>query len=156
MHSDEIQIRELVTNWQAATQAGDIDTVLGLMTEDVVFLIPGRPPMDKAEFAAVSRIPPGSTAPVIRGTSTVKEVQVSGDLAFIWTELAVVVTPPGVVVPIERAGHTLTVFRRIAGKWLLARDANLLAPVQRGLDDTQPSVQADTLARTIQTHSSQG
>ena len=29
----------------------------------------------------------------------------------------------------KRAGHTLTVFRKTDGKWLLARDANLLSPV---------------------------
>jgi len=29
----------------------------------------------------------------------------------------------------ERAGHTLTVLRRVDGNWLLARDANMLAPV---------------------------
>jgi hypothetical protein len=29
----------------------------------------------------------------------------------------------------KRAGHTLSVFRKQNGKWRLARDANLLAPV---------------------------
>jgi len=29
--------------------------------------------------------------------------------------------------PMQRAGHTLTVLRRVSGKWLLARDANLLS-----------------------------
>jgi ketosteroid isomerase-like protein len=47
--NDEDQIRALVQTWQSATKAGDIDTVLGLMTEDVVFLVPGRDPMRKAE-----------------------------------------------------------------------------------------------------------
>lgn len=60
----------------------------------------------------------------------IQEVQVSGDLAFIWTKLAVSVTLPGTTESIERAGHTLTVFRRVGGKWLLARDANLLSVVQ--------------------------
>jgi uncharacterized protein (TIGR02246 family) len=45
MQSDEQEIRQLVATWMAATKAGDIDTVLPLMTEDVVFLLPGRPPM---------------------------------------------------------------------------------------------------------------
>jgi len=128
MSSDEDQIRQLIAAWHAATKAGDIDTVLGLMTDDVVFLVPGRPPMRKAEFEALSRVPSGSARPVICSTSNVQEVQVSGDLAFAWAELAVSVTAPGARAPNERAGHTLTVFRRIGGKWLLARDANLLAP----------------------------
>ena len=131
MLSDEDQIRTLVQTWQSATEAGDIDTVLGLMTEDVVFLVAGRPPMCKAEFAALSQVPAGSPRPKFEGTSEIQEVQVSGDMAYIWTELSVTVTPPGASQPIERAGHTLTVFRRVAGRWLLARDANLLSPVQR-------------------------
>jgi ketosteroid isomerase-like protein len=31
-----------------------------------------------------------------------------------------------------RAGHTLTILRKEAGKWKIARDANLLAPVAEG------------------------
>lgn len=131
MLSDEDQIRALVQTWQSATKAGDVDTVLSLMTDDAVFLVSGRPPMHKAEFAALSRVPPGSPRPKFEGTSEIQEIQVSGDMAFIWTKLSVTVTPPGAGVPIERAGHTLTVFRRVRGKWLLARDANLLSPVQR-------------------------
>lgn len=130
MLSDEDQIRVLVQAWQSATQAGDVDTVLSLMTDDVVFLLSGRPPMDKAEFAALSRVPPGSPRPKFEGRSEIQEVQVCGDMAFTWTRLSITVTPPGADVPMARAGHTLTVFRRVNGKWLLARDANLLSPVQ--------------------------
>jgi uncharacterized protein (TIGR02246 family) len=46
MLNDEEQIRTLVQTWQTATSAGDVDTVLGLMTDDVVFLVPGRSPGD--------------------------------------------------------------------------------------------------------------
>lgn len=130
MQPDEDQIRQVIATWHAATQAGDIDTVLGLMTDDVVFLIPGRAPMHKREFAELSRLPPGRQAPRIQSHSEVREVQVCGDLATVWAELRVAVTPPGASAAIERAGHTLSVFRRAAGRWLLARDANLLAPAQ--------------------------
>ena len=44
MPSDEQEIRQLVATWIAATKVGDIETVLSLMAEDVVFLLPGRPP----------------------------------------------------------------------------------------------------------------
>ncbi len=131
MLSDEDRIRQVIASWHAATKAGDIDTVLGLMTDDVRFLVPGREPMRKDEFAALSRVPPGSLHPQVHSTWDIQEVQVSGDLAFAWTHLAVAVTMPGAPAPMERAGHTLSVFRRVAGQWLLARDANLLAPVQR-------------------------
>jgi ketosteroid isomerase-like protein len=48
-----------------------------------------------------------------------------------WTKLTVIATPPDGSPPIERAGHTLTVLNKMQGRWLLARDANLLALVQR-------------------------
>jgi uncharacterized protein (TIGR02246 family) len=131
MLSDEEQIRALVQTWQSASKAGDLDTVLSLMTDDVVFLVAGRPPMHKSEFATLSRVPPGSPRPKIEGTAEIQEVQVCGAMAFAWTKLFVSVTPPGASTPMERAGHTLTVFHRVGGKWLLARDANLLSPVQR-------------------------
>jgi uncharacterized protein (TIGR02246 family) len=131
MLSDEEQILELVQTWQSATKAGDVDTVLKLMTEDAVFLVPGRPPMRKDEFAALSQVPHGSPRPKFESASEIQEIQISGDMAYLWSKLSVTITPPGAEQPTDRAGHALTVFRRDGGRWLLARDANLLAPVQR-------------------------
>ena len=131
MQSDEEQLRTLVATWMAATKAGDVDTVLGLMTEDVVFLVPGRPPMHKREFAAAAKAQAGAAAPKFDGTSDIQEINVAGEWAFMWARLTVIATPPDGSPPIERAGHTLTVFNKQRGRWLLARDANLLAPVQR-------------------------
>ena len=52
----------------------------------------------------------------------------SGDWAFCWTELTVVMTPVSGGVSVRRHGNTLSVFRRLADlRWVLARDANLLA-----------------------------
>lgn len=126
MQDDEQQIRELVATWMAATKAGDVDTVLGLMTDDVVFLVPGRPPMGKAEFAAAARAQAGGTAPSFDGSSEIQEIQVAGDWAWLWSRLRVVVTPADGSPRLQREGHTLTVLRRLQGRWLLARDANLL------------------------------
>lgn len=126
MQDDEQQIRELVATWMAATKAGDVDTVLGLMTDDVVFLVPGRPPMGKAEFAAAARAQAGGTAPSFDGSSEIQEIQVAGDWAWLWSRLRVVVTPADGSPRLQREGHTLTVLRRSQGRWLLARDANLL------------------------------
>lgn len=123
---DHAQIRALVRAWLEATKAGDSEAVLKLMTDDAIFLVPGCAPMDKTVFAAMSRVPVGGGAPKFEGRSEIQEVEVSGDLAFIRTHLDISVTPPGALVPIERTGHTLSVCRRVNGRWLLARDANLL------------------------------
>jgi uncharacterized protein (TIGR02246 family) len=129
MESDEEQIRKVVSTWMAATKAGDVDTVLGLMTDDAVFLVPGKPVMRKSEFAAAARAQAQGGAPTFDGRSEIQEIQVSGDWAFMWSRLTVVATPPQGA-PTTRTGHTLTVFQRQGGRWLLARDANLLAPAQ--------------------------
>jgi uncharacterized protein (TIGR02246 family) len=128
MQRDEDQIRQLVATWMAATKAGDVDTVLSLMTDDVVFLVPGESVMHKADFAAAARSQAAPTGPKFDGTSEIQELEVIGDWAFMWSKLTVVVTASGKA-PAKRAGHTLTIFRKQKGKWLLARDANLLAPV---------------------------
>jgi uncharacterized protein (TIGR02246 family) len=126
---DEAAIRQLVATWMKASQAGDVDTVLSLMADDVVFLVADQPPMRKADFEKAARAQAGAGAPQIDGEAKVQEVQVMGDCAFAWTELRVTVTPRDGGAAKVRAGHTLTVFRREHGRWVLARDANLLVPV---------------------------
>ena len=127
MEKDEREIRALIETWMAATKAGDVETVLGLMTDDVVFLVPGRPPMGRSEFAAAAKTQAKGAAPRIDGASEIREIKVLGDWAYLWTRLSVTVTPPGGA-PTKRAGHTLSVLKKVNGKWLLARDANMLAP----------------------------
>jgi uncharacterized protein (TIGR02246 family) len=129
MTSEEQEIRQLVATWMSATKAGDIATVLSLMTDDVVFLVVGQQPFGKQQFAAAMKPPPtGAAMPQIDGRSEIQEIQISGDHAFMWSQLRVEVTPPGGVT-VKRAGHTLSVLRKEGGRWRLARDANLLSPV---------------------------
>lgn len=128
MSEDEREIRGLVAAWMAATKAGDVDTVMALMTEDALFLVPGGV-MDRSEFEAASRSA-GHMGATIDGTSEIEELEVAGEWAFMRSRIHVVMTPPGGP-PVERAGHTLTVLRKRGGRWRLARDANLLAPLAR-------------------------
>lgn len=130
MNEDEKEIRELVQKWMHATQAGETAAVLSLMTDDVVFLVPGRPPMTKQIFASLSAEQSKPGAPKFEGTSEIKEIQVLGDWAFMWTNLKVVVQPPGDAKPVIRQGNTLSILKKQNGRWLLARDANLLATVK--------------------------
>ncbi|MEX0803525.1 MAG: SgcJ/EcaC family oxidoreductase [Candidatus Binatia bacterium] len=132
METDEQEIRQLVATWMAATKAGDIETVLGLMADDVVFLLPGQPPMmGKSTFAAAAKAHSNREAPQFDGTSEIQEIQVLGGWAFMWTKLSVVVTQPGNAAPMMRAGHTLSILKKQNGKWVLARDANMLTPVSK-------------------------
>jgi uncharacterized protein (TIGR02246 family) len=133
MSSDEQEIRQLVDRWFEATKAGDVDTVLSLMSDDVVFLVPGRAPMDKAAFAEGMKAQSADGAPQFDGTSEIREVKVLGDWAYMWTHLTVVFTPAGGE-PARRSGHTLSVLKKVGGRWVLARDANMLAPEQPGAE----------------------
>ena len=91
MKSDEQEIRQLVAAWMAATKAGDIETVLGLMADDVVFLMPGRPPMiGKSDFAEATKAQSAQGAPRFDGTSEIQELRVLGEWAFMWTKLTIV------------------------------------------------------------------
>lgn len=124
MADDERAIRDLIDTWMSATRAEDTDTVLGLMTEDVVFMTPGREPFGKAEFAAAARAQKGVR---IDGDSDIRELKVLGDWAYVRNFLRVTLTPPGGE-GIVREGHTLTILRKGGdGKWRISRDANLLA-----------------------------
>jgi uncharacterized protein (TIGR02246 family) len=127
MSDDEFQIRTLVSTWHSASQSGDTEAVLALMTEDVVFLTPGNEPMTKQDFASLSRSAPGAPRPRIESSQDIREIQISGDMAFLVSALRVTVFPGNGDARVERNGHTLTIFKKAGGKWLLARDANLLS-----------------------------
>ena len=55
MSPDERAIRDLVDTRMTASREGDIATVLSLMSDDVIFMVPGREPFGKQTFAANSR-----------------------------------------------------------------------------------------------------
>jgi uncharacterized protein (TIGR02246 family) len=127
MNSDESEISNLISTWMAATKAGDIETVLGLMTEDVVFLQPGQRSMiGRAAFAEAAKAMAGKGLQ-FDGRSEIQEIKVVGDWAFTWTKLTVISTPAGGQ-STTRAGFTLSVLKKENGKWVLARDANMLSP----------------------------
>jgi len=126
MTADEAAIRELIAAWMRASAAGDLDTVLGLVTDDVVFMVPGAEPFGKEMFAAAAATMKSAN---LEGTSEVRELQVLGDWAFARSFVRVAVTPPGRE-PVRRAGWVLSILRKGAdGRWRIARDANLLSRV---------------------------
>ena len=125
MTKDERAIRELVATWMAASKRGDTDTVLSLMADDVVFMIPGREPFGKEAFAAAAR---SMTDLRIEGASEIQEIEVLGDWAYLRNRLTITVTPAGGQAMLKRSGYTLSILRKEKdGRWLLVRDANLLA-----------------------------
>jgi uncharacterized protein (TIGR02246 family) len=123
MSADERAIRDLVDTWMKASQAGDTETVLSLMSDDVIFMVPGREPFGKQIFAANSRSMDGVR---LEGTAEIHELKVLGDWAWLRNFIEITITPPRGA-PVQRSGFTLTILRKEPdGRWVLARDANLV------------------------------
>ena len=109
MPDDERAIRELVQTWLAASQKGDLQTVLGLM--------------------AVAASFKGLKGVRLEMSSDIKEIKVLADWAYLRNYLEVTMTPRDGGASVRRSGYTLTILRKESdGRRLLARDANLLAP----------------------------
>jgi uncharacterized protein (TIGR02246 family) len=126
MTEDERAIRNLVDTWMSATRAGDIDTVLNLMADDAVFTVAGQKPFGKEAFAAASR---QMTNVRFEGRSNIEELKVLGNWAYLRNYIEMTITPEQGA-PVHREGYTLTILRKQEdGRWLLARDANLVTTV---------------------------
>jgi uncharacterized protein (TIGR02246 family) len=124
--TDEQQIRQAIDTWLQASRDGDLATVMNLMTEDVVFLTPGNPPMSRGDFEARSKAMTGKIA--IEGKPEIKEITIFGDTAICWNYLEITITPlDGSSSPVKRSGNILSAFRKGPdGQWRIWRDANML------------------------------
>jgi uncharacterized protein (TIGR02246 family) len=125
MTDDAGQIRELIDSWIAASNAGDVFALMDMMTDDVIFMTPGRPPFGKAQFAADSERVKGAA---IDAHAEVQEIDVFGPRAYIRNHVRVELSAPGQ--PARRmSGYAMSVLRKEAdGRWRIARDANLVMP----------------------------
>ena len=124
MNEDERSIRTLVETWMTATQRGDLQTVLDLMADDVIFMVPGQQPFGKEAFAAASRSMKNVR---FEGRTDIEELNVLGNWAYLRNHIDVTITPEHGA-PMHREGYTLTILRKQEdGRWVLARDANLVS-----------------------------
>jgi len=124
--TDEQAIRDLVALWHSATAKGDIDTVLGLMAEDVVFLVAGKEPM-RGRGAFEQSLRALLKQYRIESSGEIQEIEVSESLAYSWANLRVQIIPlSGGAAPV-RTGSVLSILRKKSqGSWVIVRDANLL------------------------------
>lgn len=128
MQTDEQAIRAMHGTWIAAVNAGDLDCLLDLMTDDALLLNPGGAPVSKQGFPAV--FSGGHQQFRLHCSSEIEELVVAGDFAYSRCRDALTGTPHGGGEALQLAGYRLSVYRRQAdGRWLLARDAHTLTPV---------------------------
>jgi uncharacterized protein (TIGR02246 family) len=123
---DEREVRELHSIWIDAVNAGDLARLLTLMTDDVVFLNPGRAPLDREGFSA--NFPAAHERARISCVSELEEVVTVGAVAYTRSRDSLSVIPRDGGEAIELAGYRITVYRKQPdGRWLLARDAHTLS-----------------------------
>ena len=123
--ADETAIRDLIATWLRASKGGDQETVLSLMSEDVVFLQAGQPPMrGRSGFAAAQKAMGDID---IDASSEIQEIRILGDWAYCWNRLTVVVSPRNGGASTKRAGDVLSLLQKQSGRWVIVRDANMLS-----------------------------
>jgi uncharacterized protein (TIGR02246 family) len=121
--SDEQAIRALFDAWQRASRAGDIETLLGFVTDDAVFLAPGQPPIrGKAAvrdlfLLALSRVE-------MEQDFRIEEIQVLGEWAFCWGIDSSTMRPRGGGDAVRARGMGLSLLRKEGGAWRFARGIN--------------------------------
>lgn len=129
MTEDHRAIRAAIAKWHDATAAGDVDAILELMSEDVVFLVAGQEPM-RGRQAFADGLRSLLETHRVESSGIVQEVVVSGEFGYSWTELKVAMWARAGGESTLRTGSTLSIFRKEPnGAWVLARDANLLTPL---------------------------
>jgi uncharacterized protein (TIGR02246 family) len=126
MPEDERAIRNLIESWVAASRARDLAALLDMMTDDVVFVTPGRPPFGRQEFAADFERMKGVA---VQAQADVQEIEIFGPRAYVWNRIEAVLTASGDS-PRRMSGYAMSFLRKEAdGRWRIARDANLVMPV---------------------------
>jgi len=124
--TDEQAIREMVHDWLAASKKHDLATMLDLLADDVLFIVPGKEPFGKEEFAASNKQQMKDTE--MEATIDIKEIEVAGSWAWMRSFLNLTFTRQGEN-PSKLSGHILTILQKNAnGNWVIKRDANFVKP----------------------------
>ena len=129
MGSDERAIREVHSTWMDAVNAGDLARLLWLMADDVVFLNPGYEGLGRDGFS--TKFSAAHQQLRICCVSELEEVVVAGEVGYTRSRDLLSVSPLAGGEENRLAGDRMTIYRKQpGGGWLLARDANVLSPVQ--------------------------
>jgi uncharacterized protein (TIGR02246 family) len=125
--SEKLKIRQVIEDWLKASQEGNLEAVLPLMAEDVIFLQPGQEPMvGRDAFAVAARAAAGKVR-LVEATPLIREIVVMGDFAYCWNCLSLKFAVQDDGSFQQRTGDVFSIFRKEPdGRWVIFRDANLL------------------------------
>ncbi|MCC6739314.1 MAG: SgcJ/EcaC family oxidoreductase [Planctomycetia bacterium] len=122
----EQDLRDMIAAWIRAVAEDDVETLAALAAPDVVFLAPGRAPVEGRDAWLTVRDRP------IHGVETrcePQQVRAYGDAGHAWFDLRLRIPAAQGASEVRIEGHLLALYRRdAAGQWRLAREARMLAP----------------------------
>jgi len=122
---DKQSIRESVDTWLTASKKGDVSTMLDLLADDVLFIVPGKEPFGKEAFAAANREQMKNVD--MDATIDINEIEVVGQWAWMRSFLNISFTRDGKTA--KHSGHILTIWQKNSdGRWVIKRDANFVKP----------------------------
>ena len=126
---DEQAIRESVETWLAASKKGDLSTMLDLLADDVLFIVAGKEPFGKEQFATANQQQMKDVE--MDAKIDIKEIEVAGDWAWMRSFLDLTFTREGKTA--SHSGHILTIWQKnSSGRWVIKRDANFVKPEGQG------------------------
>ncbi len=139
MSQDEQAIHALVDRWWNASRANDVDAVLPMMAEDVLFTVVGARPFGKKQFEAQAR---NMKDVRMDGNTEILELEVFGSWA--WMRGHITVRMNGA----EREGYVLSILRKEPdGKWVIYREANMLPAQDMVAGSSEVKPEAGQLSR---------
>ena len=112
------RLRDLMTD---ADNRADAEAFGPALTEDVVIMAPGMPPLIGRETCMAFVREVFASYPARRIKETIDEIEVSGDLAFERASFVQVVDDPELGRPVRECGIALRIYRRSADGWKAAR-----------------------------------
>jgi uncharacterized protein (TIGR02246 family) len=125
LDADLRAIREIHERDIAAVNAGDVETLVSLMTDDIVLLPPGQPPLVGKESARAmieADLEQGRDFEIVEYVQDWEEVQVVGDYAFEWGTFNSAVQAKAGGETIRQSNNVIRILRRQPdGSWKVCR-----------------------------------
>jgi ketosteroid isomerase-like protein len=125
--TDEEQIRKLFDDFIIATTQGVQDLALNHIADSAIFLVPGIGEMDKISFVqAAAGESPEQSQMIFELDSKIREIQVMGSYAYLWSESTLHITPRSGGATTTWASHSLSIMEKLDGRWQIIREANTI------------------------------
>jgi uncharacterized protein (TIGR02246 family) len=122
--ADRKAILALVDRWRSATIAKNIQAILELVADDVVFLPSSMPPIRGREEVGKMYQTFFPRYRQIKHDATIEEVRIAGDWAFLWGVDELRLTPESGEPEIHLKGKGLSILKRQSDGWRFWRGIN--------------------------------